>query len=63
MSSTVTVVVESNDVVPPRSPGRSSAAQRKSSGIPLAAWIVIGLVLLSGGLALFDLYLLLAGLN
>ena len=34
-----------------------------SGGISLTAWTVTALVFLSGGLALFDLYLLLTGLH
>jgi hypothetical protein len=61
-TSSVTVVVESDDRSR-RSPGRRSATQRNSSGLRLTAWSVITLVFLSGGLALFDLYLLVAGLQ
>jgi hypothetical protein len=57
----VTVVVEPDDQY--RRSGHSSRTQSSSSGLRLTAWIVIALVCLSGGLALFDLYLLLAGLQ
>jgi len=59
--SSVTVVVEPDDKYRPSV--RSSAARPSSSGLRLTAWIVIVLVFLSGGLALFDLYLLLAGFH
>jgi hypothetical protein len=59
--SSVTVVVESDDQY--RRAARSPATKSSSSGLRLTAWIVIILVFLSGGLALFDLYLLLAGFH
>lgn len=61
-TGTVKVVVESDDRSR-RSRGRSSATQLNSSGVHLTAWIVIVLVFASGGLALFDLYLFLSGLQ
>ena len=59
--SSVTVVVESDNQY--RRSGDRSVAQPSSSGLRLTAWIVIALVCLSCGLALFDLYLLLTGLH
>ena len=59
--SSVRVVVESDGQY--RGIERRSAARPSSSGLRLTAWIVIVLVFLSGGLALFDLYLLLAGFH
>lgn len=44
-------------------PGSGSGARRSPAGERVTAWIVITLVFLSGGLALFDLYLLLSGLE
>jgi hypothetical protein len=45
-----------------RPAGRSSRKRRTPSGLRLTGRIVIILVSLTGGLALFDLYLLLTGL-
>jgi hypothetical protein len=45
----------------PGSPRRTPAAQRNPSGERITAWMVITLLFFSGGLALFDLYLLLSG--
>ena len=59
-AGTVSVVVESPDWSRPLS-GHTVAAQRNPRGERITAWMLITLVFLSGGLALFDLYLLLSG--
>ena len=59
-TSSVRVVVESDDWSRQFS-GRPSGPSRNPSGERITAWIVITLVFASGGLALFDLYLLLSG--
>jgi hypothetical protein len=43
--------------------GRGLAAPRSLSAVRPTAWMVIVLVFASGGLALFDMYLLLSGLQ
>jgi hypothetical protein len=58
----VRVVVEGDDWSRQFS-GRSSTTRRNPSGVRLTARIVSILVFASGGLALFDLYLLLSGLQ
>jgi hypothetical protein len=55
-------VVESDDWSR-RSAAPSSTTRRSPSGMRLTGRIVITLVIASGGLALFDLYLLLSGLQ
>jgi hypothetical protein len=54
-------VVESDDGFR-QCAGRSSTTRRNANGVRLTGRIVIILVIVSGGLALFDLYLLLSGL-
>jgi hypothetical protein len=46
-----------------RPAGRSSTPRRSPHGVRLTGRIVITLVVVSGALALFDLYLLLSGLQ
>jgi hypothetical protein len=53
-------IVESDDWSR-RPVGRGSTTRRNPSGVRLTGRIVIILVCTTGGLALFDLYLLLAG--
>jgi hypothetical protein len=60
-SSPVRVIVESPDWT--RRPSGRIAAKRNPSGERITAWMVITLVFVCGGLALFDLYLLLSGLE
>jgi len=61
-ASSVRVVVEHDDWSRQFS-GRGSAARPNPSGLRLTARIVITLVFVTSGLALFDLYLLLSGLK
>jgi hypothetical protein len=61
-TSTVTVVVDP-DKRSGRRRGRRSATRRRSSGLGVTAWSIIALVFLTSGLAIFDLYLLLTGLQ
>lgn len=58
----VSIVVESDDWSRQFS-GRASSPRRNPSGERFTAWTVITLVFASGGLALFDLYLLLSSLQ
>jgi hypothetical protein len=61
-ASSVRVVIQSDDWSRKFS-GQSLATPRSPSGIRLTAWILIVLLFASGGLALFDMYLLLSGLQ
>ena len=58
-SGSVRVVIESPDWS--RSFSGSTAPKRNPNGERITAWMVITLVFLCGGLALFDLYLLVSG--
>jgi hypothetical protein len=60
-TASVRIVVES-DGSSDQFPGRHAATPRNLSGVRTTARIVMAMVFLSGGLALFDLYLLLSGL-